>query len=93
MKNITFTEAKAGLVKANVIDDFALQVFHPTNPSDSLNNSSVVVKAVYGDISFIFTGDAEEESEEELLNSGFNLNSTILKVGHHGSSTSTSVSF
>ncbi|NLY43272.1 MAG: MBL fold metallo-hydrolase [Clostridiaceae bacterium] len=62
-----------------------------------INDSSIVIRLVYGDTSFMFTGDAEEESEADILkNSGQitnSLKSDVLKVGHHGSSTSTSDSF
>lgn len=57
------------------------------------NNSSIVLKVQYGATSFLFTGDAEREAEQALLNSGFNLSSTVLKVGHHGSDTSTTYPF
>lgn len=57
------------------------------------NNSSIVLKVVYGETSFLFTGDAEYEVEETLLESGADLSATVLKVGHHGSDTSTSYRF
>jgi competence protein ComEC len=61
---------------------------------DSLNNYSAVVKLVYGNISFLFCGDAEEESEQDILSSSRgDLKCQVLKVGHHGSSTSTSDPF
>ena len=47
----------------------------------------------FGATSFLFTGDAERAEEQDLLNAGVNLQSTVLKVGHHGSDTSTSYSF
>ena len=47
----------------------------------------------YGNTSFLFTGDAESNEEAEILNSGADLKSTVLKVGHHGSRTSTSYPF
>jgi competence protein ComEC len=59
----------------------------------SINNHSVVTKIVFGNTSFLFTGDAESVSENEMLNKGFNLESNVLKVGHHGSNTSTSEKF
>lgn len=59
---------------------------------DNINNSSIVIKLEYGNNSFIFTGDAEEISEIEMLNRG-GLKSDVLKVGHHGSSSSTSLDF
>lgn len=58
-----------------------------------LNNTSIVLRITYGNTSFLFTGDAESEEEEDILNTGANLKSTVLKVGHHGSSTSTSYPF
>lgn len=54
------------------------------------NNSSIVLRIVYGDTSFLFMGDAEREVEQAILNSNEAVNSTVLKVGHHGSETSTS---
>lgn len=57
------------------------------------NSTSIVLKITYGNTSFLFTGDAERDEEEEILSSGANLKSTVLKVGHHGSSGSTSYPF
>lgn len=57
------------------------------------NNSSMVVKIVYGKISLIFTGDVELESENDLLSWRGELKSTVLKVAHHGSGTSTTAPF
>lgn len=58
-----------------------------------VNNQSVVLKLVYGRISFLFTGDIEAEVEEELLRQGGHLRSTVLKVAHHGSGSSTTEPF
>lgn len=60
------------------------------NTSSDTNNSSIVLRVTYGNTSFLFTGDAEREVEQALINRGENLSSTVLKVGHHGSETSTS---
>lgn len=60
---------------------------------EELNDYSVVIKLVHGDVSFLFTGDAEKISEEEMLAKGFDLSSTVLKLGHHGSSSSTTDEF
>lgn len=62
------------------------------NKSD-LNNTSIVLKISYGDTSFLFTGDAEREEEGEIINAGYDLSATVLKVGHHGGETSTSYVF
>ena len=58
-----------------------------------LNSTSIVLKITYGNTSFLFTGDAESDEEEEILNSGADLKSTVLKGGHHGSRTSSSYPF
>ncbi|ANW98609.1 competence protein ComE [Thermoclostridium stercorarium subsp. thermolacticum DSM 2910] len=60
---------------------------------DDLNNYSVVIKLTFGETSFLFTGDAEKVSEDEMLNKNYDLKADVLKVGHHGSSSSTSPAF
>lgn len=55
-----------------------------------LNSTSVVLKVSLGDVSFLLTGDADEEAETNLIRSGADLKATVLKVAHHGSRTSTS---
>lgn len=61
--------------------------------ADEPNNTSIVLRIVYGDTSFLFTGDAEREEEQDILDAGYTLNSTVLKVGHHGSANSTTYPF
>lgn len=63
------------------------------NTTADTNNTSIVLRIVYGSTSFLFTGDAEREVEEAMINRGVPLRSTVLKVGHHGSYTSTSYQF
>lgn len=61
---------------------------------ESLNNTSIVARLVYGDTDFLFTSDAEKEVENELLSdSSITLDSDVLKVGHHGSRSSSSLEF
>ena len=57
--------------------------------ADDTNNNSLVLKVTYGETAFLLMGDAEEEEEESLLKSGVDLSANVLKVGHHGSNTST----
>jgi competence protein ComEC len=69
-------------------------ILAPSNPSsDDLNNASIVIKLTYGTTSFLFTGDAQTESEQAMLLGAYSLKSDVVKVGHHGSSTSTSPAF
>lgn len=60
---------------------------------DEANDSSIVIRLVFGNNSFMLTGDAEELSEKEILDNSIDLKSDVLKVGHHGSSSSTSEAF
>ena len=66
-----------------------IEVWTPPSAADGLNNHSLVLRVVYGDTAFLLMGDAEREEEEALLASGMPLRADVLKVGHHGSDTST----
>jgi len=63
------------------------------NAGKDTNNTSIVLRIIHGDNSFLFTGDAEREAEAAILEAGYDISSTVLKVGHHGSETSTSYPF
>lgn len=60
---------------------------------DDLNDYSAVIKLTFGKTSFMLDGDAESISESEMLAKGYNLKADVLKLGHHGSNSSTSTSF
>ncbi|MDV3429520.1 MAG: MBL fold metallo-hydrolase [Bacillota bacterium] len=60
---------------------------------EDFNNYSVVIKVKFGDNSFLFEGDAEALSEMEMVKKGYNLKADVIKVGHHGSSSSTCAKF
>ncbi len=68
-------------------------VLGPTQSYDETNDTSIVLRISYGSLSFLFTGDMERAAEEDLLDAGASLQSTVLKVGHHGSDSSTSYRF
>ena len=85
--------AKAGVT---VIDENGLKISFLApcaNNYEDLNNWSAVTKVQFGNTSFLLTGDAQELSESEMLESGVNLKADVLKVGHHGSHSSTSPAF
>ena len=63
------------------------------NDGNDTNDTSIVLKITYGSTAYIFTGDAERETEQAILNRGADLSATVLKVGHHGSDTSTTYPF
>lgn len=60
---------------------------------EDANNYSIAIKLTYGNNSFLFMGDAEDISENEILSNGQNIKADVLKVGHHGSSSSTTKTF
>jgi len=63
------------------------------NGGENTNDTSIVLLIQYGQTRFLFTGDAERDAEQAVINSGIDLSATVLKVGHHGSDTSTSYLF
>lgn len=75
------------------LGDATVTVLGPVKNYDETNDTSIVLRIVYGSTSFLFTGDMESGAEKDLIESGATLHSTVLKVGHHGSSTSTSYLF
>lgn len=90
--NYKITPPKAG--SSFKFGDTTLEILGPvSNAYESLNNYSIVIRLSYGNTSFLFTGDAEELSEQEILDKGYNISSTVLKVAHHGSRYSTTEAF
>ena len=92
--NANVIEATSGA--SYTLGDIAFRILAPNKASYSAtNNYSVVVKLTYGYNTFMLTGDAESESESEILAKypASELRADFLKVGHHGSSTSTSTAF
>ncbi len=91
-KNKQFTAPEVG--KVYELGDAVFQILAPNADSyASLNNYSIVIKLAYGDNTFLFTGDAESISESEMMDKGMDLSADVLKIGHHGSTTSTSKKF
>lgn len=96
-------EIKAKGLKINVpssgeylidTDDLKYQVLAPNGENyEDTNDYSIVSKITFKDNAFLFTGDAEKTSEKEMIEKGYDLTADVLKVGHHGSSTSTTEEF
>lgn len=89
-KNLKINTAKAG---TSIIDTDALKIniLAPNNSTyTELNNYSVVTKITYGTTKFLFMGDAEKLSENEIKE---NVAADVIKIGHHGSNTSSSIDF
>lgn len=76
------------------LGDATFEILAPNAPKySSTNDYSIIIKLTYGQNSFIFTGDAESLSEGEVLDNNINVDADVLKVGHHGATTSTSKRF
>ena len=89
-KNLKINTAKAG---TSIIDTDALKIniLAPNNSTyTELNNYSAVTKITYGTTKFLFMGDAEKLSENEIKE---NVTADVIKIGHHGSNTSSSIDF
>lgn len=89
-KNLKINTAKAG---TSIIDTDALKINILAPNSETyteLNNYSVVTKITYGTTKFLFMGDAEKLSENEIKE---NVTADVIKIGHHGSNTSSSIDF
>lgn len=71
------------------LGDASITVIAPNSIYEDMNNASIGILIEHGENSFLFTGDAEEEAEYDMLNNGLDLNADVYKVGHHGSSSST----
>lgn len=91
-KNIPFEIAQEGSF-LNVDSAVTIKVLNSLEESSDTNDSSVVLKVSYDESDFLLTGDADAEIEAEMMAEGYNLDSEVLKVGHHGSDTSTSQAF
>jgi competence protein ComEC len=90
--------AKAGQKISCKNCQWKIEVFYPFESLEGMefedsNNTSIVSKLIFGDSSFLFTGDIYKDVEESLTLTSFDLNSKILKVAHHGSKTSSSEKF
>ncbi|WP_066715495.1 ComEC/Rec2 family competence protein [Clostridium sp. Marseille-P299] len=91
-KNLKITKPKVG--DKYEIGDASFVIIAPNNDyGDELNNWSVGIKLTLEDTSFVMCGDAEKEAEEDILSNGIDLKADVLKLGHHGSRTSSSKDF
>jgi competence protein ComEC len=91
-KNLKMTVPKVG--EEINIGKATLTFLAPNSEKyEDLNNYSIVVKLKYGNNSFIFMGDTQDISEDEMLKKQLDIQADILKVGHHGSHSSTTQAF
>ena len=90
-QGITVQNPKPG--ESLQLGQMQLTVLAPLKAYSSSNNNSLVVKLTYKSNSFLFTGDAEKQSEQDILESGADVHADVLKVGHHGSKSSSTKAF
>ena len=96
-KGIEYNIARAGQ-EIDLGSGIEMEVLNPPEglfegTSCDVDNNGVVLRLTWGKVSFLFTADIREEAEFELIGQRANLKSTVLKVAHHGSETSTSQQF
>lgn len=89
-KNFKINTAKAGTTIIDT-DNLKINILAPNNETyTELNNYSVVTKITYGTTKFLFMGDAEKLSENEIKE---DVTADVIKIGHHGSNTSSGINF
>ena len=90
-QNIEVIEAKPG--QQFSIGDAKVDILGPAAEFEENNNQSVVCKVTFGSRRFLFVGDAEKEAEDALMTSGADLSADVIKLGHHGSRSSSQPAF
>ncbi|ENZ02463.1 hypothetical protein HMPREF1092_01698 [Clostridium thermobutyricum] len=94
-KNLKINILKDGTSSIDLGKNTKVYVFSPKEnlKDDNLNNYSPIIKIQFKDTSFLFTGDAEKENINYVLSKNYPIDSDVLKLGHHGSKTSTTKEF
>lgn len=90
-RNMTFSTPEAGAEYE--LGDAIVTFIAPNDTYEDPNNSSIALIMDYGENSFLFSGDCEEEAEEDILENGMNLDVDVYQVGHHGSRSSSTEYF
>jgi len=90
-KNLTTTFPKVGATYT--LKQARFEILSPDSNYSEANENSIVIRLVYYSESFLFCGDADIINEAAMVNSGKDLQSDVIKIGHHGSATSSTASF
>lgn len=90
-KNMTFSTPEVGAEYELGGAEFT--IIAPNDTYEDANNSSMALILDYGDSSFLFSGDCEEEAEQDMLENGLDLDVDVYQVGHHGSRSSSTEEF
>jgi competence protein ComEC len=86
-----YHEPRAG--ETYTIGPVQIEVVNPAELTGHFHEGSISVRIIYGNVRFIFTGDAEVPTERAMIDWGHDLEAQVLQLGHHGSRTSTSAVF
>ncbi|GEN46304.1 competence protein ComEC [Alkalibacillus haloalkaliphilus] len=89
--DVNYHEPRAG--EEYEVGSLNVDVVHPNVLTGDYNDDSISAHMTYGNVSFLFTGDAEERGEATMLEGDYELSADVLKLGHHGSSSSTNPTF
>ncbi len=90
-KNYSLTYPKVGTTYK--LGDAEFTIIAPNKNYSNANDNSVGIILKYGNNKFLFTGDAEEQSEQDMINNGIDISADVYKAAHHGSRTASSESF
>lgn len=96
-EDVECTVARAGQ-RIELAEEIRVEVLHPQatllqDTTSDINNNSVVVRLIFRDFNLLLTGDIFEEAEQYLLDRRSDLRSSVLKIAHHGSDTSSCSEF
>lgn len=90
---LEFPYEKSGILKSFVLGNATIEILAQETHNDIINNKSIVMKVSYGDFSSLLMSDAQGEVEDALMEAQIDISADVLKVGHHGSKTSTRMEF
>lgn len=90
-KDVEVTEAVPG--SRFTLGEAAVNILGPVGEFNSTNNMSVVCRIDFGEFRFLFMGDAENEAENALMKNNADVKADFIKIGHHGSSSSSQPAF
>lgn len=90
-KKLTYKVPK--IQETFTLGEAKIEVIYTSTDTKELNNSSIVLRLIFGNTTFLFTGDAEDKIEEVILNNNLNIQADVLKIAHHGSRYSTTDEF
>ena len=90
-KNYEITQPKVGTTYS--LGEASFTIIAPNADYSDANNESIGILLEFGETAFLFTGDAEEEAEIDILKNGIDIHADVYKAGHHGSRTSSCEEF